>query len=451
MSVTAQSSFPGSPPVVIGDRDRLPQWWLVICLTALMILAQIDKYTLSLLVGPIKADLKLGDAQVSLIIGAAFALANIVASAPAGWLADRISRRGIVQSGVLIWSIMGTMCGGALSFAQLFMARAGVGFGEGLFPPACYSLIRDGVDEQRRGRAFAVFSSANSFGAGLSLIVGGLIIGFAYHSGIASVPWFGAVKPWQLTLMLVGLIGLPISFLAWAFRDPGRPPASSDSDASVRQAWAEAKRNAPLYLPLLGFGVAHACIATGFGVWMPAFVGRRWGLTPQEIGPTLGLMLMVCAPIGLGAVGYIIDRFGRDSLGKCASLSIWLAVILAVAAALLPYAPSLTLYWVCQGGVVLSSTAYLAIASTLVSRTADARSIGKILSIFLLIFGLTGAGLAPLMVGALSDRVFAGADGSLGSALAVLGILFGLLGLVSALLLWRAATRADAAVLRSQS
>jgi MFS family permease len=81
------------------------QWLLVAILTSVSMLAMIDKNLLQLMVDPIKADLGLSDVQISLILGAAFALANLAASLPAGWLADRGNRSLIIGSGVVIWSV----------------------------------------------------------------------------------------------------------------------------------------------------------------------------------------------------------------------------------------------------------------------------------------------------------------------------------------------------------
>src|ERR1700712_5858879 len=69
-------AVPGFPPVT--------QWRLVIALTLIAMLALLDKYALSLLVQPLKADLGLNDTEVGLAVGTAFAIANIAIGIPAG-------------------------------------------------------------------------------------------------------------------------------------------------------------------------------------------------------------------------------------------------------------------------------------------------------------------------------------------------------------------------------
>ena len=203
--------YPGgraAVPAGAGGLSARQQWGLVTTLTVVSMLAMIDKNLIQLMVDPIKADLGLTDVQISLLIGAAFAIANLAASLPAGWLADRTSRRMLIGSGVVIWSIAAAAGGLARSFGGFFAVRAAVGFGEGLIPPACYSLMRDGIDGSRRGRALAVYSMAITAGAGLALVVCGALIAAIVAQGIDRVPLIRAIRPWQLTLMAIGIAGL---------------------------------------------------------------------------------------------------------------------------------------------------------------------------------------------------------------------------------------------------
>src|ERR1700735_483745 len=72
------------------------QWYMVVILTLLYILAFIDRQALVLLVGPIKQDLGMTDTQMSLLLGMSFAAFYAVLGLPAGYLVDRVSRRGIM-------------------------------------------------------------------------------------------------------------------------------------------------------------------------------------------------------------------------------------------------------------------------------------------------------------------------------------------------------------------
>ncbi|MGB1877333.1 MAG: MFS transporter, partial [Rhodospirillaceae bacterium] len=71
-------------------------WTMVILLTLAYILSFVDRFILSLLVEPIKADLELTDTQIGLLLGPAFALFYATMGLPFGWLADKKRRTWIV-------------------------------------------------------------------------------------------------------------------------------------------------------------------------------------------------------------------------------------------------------------------------------------------------------------------------------------------------------------------
>ena len=66
-------------------------WYVVAVLLLAYTLSFIDRMILSLLVGPIRADLGISDLQMSLLMGFAFAVFYSALGIPLGWLADRTS------------------------------------------------------------------------------------------------------------------------------------------------------------------------------------------------------------------------------------------------------------------------------------------------------------------------------------------------------------------------
>jgi hypothetical protein len=72
---------------------------LALLLTACLTVAYMDRAVLNLLAQPIKNDLGLSDTRLSLLQGFAFTISFMVATIPAGWLADRMTD---VQPGLAI-------------------------------------------------------------------------------------------------------------------------------------------------------------------------------------------------------------------------------------------------------------------------------------------------------------------------------------------------------------
>lgn len=130
---------------------------------------------------------------------------------PLGWLADRMSRRLLIALGAGFWCLATAACGLAGSFAQLFVARIGVGIGEAALSPAALSLISDSFPKERRALPIGIYAGAARRGVAQAPIVVttlgmaccGLVLAQAAwaDSAAAALAWYG---PGLLCLTLPG-------------------------------------------------------------------------------------------------------------------------------------------------------------------------------------------------------------------------------------------------------
>uniref|UniRef100_UPI0039835DD4 MFS transporter n=1 Tax=Phenylobacterium sp. TaxID=1871053 RepID=UPI0039835DD4 len=151
-------------------------WYVLILLTAVHVLGYIDRWILSLLIEPIKADLGLNDFQIGLLLGPAFALLFITFGVPFGWLADRVERRRLLAAGIALWCLFTAGSCLAKDFPTLFLMRMGVGIGEAVLAPCAFSLIADFFPAMQRPRAVSIFMTGTFIGAGTAFLIGGPII-----------------------------------------------------------------------------------------------------------------------------------------------------------------------------------------------------------------------------------------------------------------------------------
>lgn len=402
----APVASPGDPYFERAGR----QWWLVIVLMLLMTLGAVDRQIVSLLTNPIKADLGITDTQFSFVYGAAFAFAQIAFTLPAGVLADRLSRRAMIGAGAVVWSFMTMLCGAATGYWQLLGARAGVGFGEAVIGPCATSMLRTSLSPTRRGRGFAVFYMAGMAGSALALILGGMLIGAVTKSGLDTLPLFGAVRPWQVVLILVGVAGLPLSLLMLTVREPLRAVVEAgQGDTSFKDALRHMVAHRAAYLPLLVFQVSATMSTLSFGAWIAPMIGRSYGLSLPQIGMQLGVLMLFLPPIGMFASGCGIDRaMKQGGVAKVTGVAMCILLFYVVTGSGSPLMPVLPAFWLLLATHLLSGGAVSAAGATMLASITPAPIMGKVASIQFFLNGLMAAAVGPVVVALVSDNLFEG-------------------------------------------
>src|SRR5690606_25908444 len=182
----------GSPHIALG------------VLVLVYVLNFVDRQILSILNEEIRRDLGLGDAEMGFLYGTAFAVFYAVFGIPLGRLADAWVRRTLIAASLAVWSTMTALSGLARNFAELAGARIGVGIGEAGASPAAFSMLADLYPPARRATVLALYSSGIYLGAGLSLMIGGQIVGrwdAAWEGGAAPL----GLRGWQVAFFAVGL------------------------------------------------------------------------------------------------------------------------------------------------------------------------------------------------------------------------------------------------------
>ena len=93
-----------------------------------------------------------------------------------GRIGDMFSRKWVLITGLAGFAVSSAIGGAAVSFPMLVTARTLQGaFGALLAPAALGTLTSTFTDPRERGRAFAVYGAVSSGGAGLGLILGGVL------------------------------------------------------------------------------------------------------------------------------------------------------------------------------------------------------------------------------------------------------------------------------------
>lgn len=393
----------------------------------------LDRQIVNILAEPIKRDLDLSDTQLGLLTGLAFAVFYAFLGLPIARYADRQStnRVGLISIALVTWSGMTAMCGVAQNYAQLLLARVGVGVGEAGCSPAAHSLISDIVPAKERPSAMAFYALGIPIGSLLGMVIGGTV---------------ADIVGWRMTFLLVGLPGIVLAVaVSLLLRDPRRTggillasQVSKNAPAvNIKVALLEIVRNRPLML-LVSAATFSSFLSYGKGTWVNSFFARSHGLSTSEIGLWVGLAAGLSGMLGTFLGGWFAVKYGSTNRRHVLTSAV-IGMAIAAPAAFATYFVAdwkLAIFLLMIPGAL--NALYIGPAFSCVQGLVrpELRAVASAILIFCQ--NLIGLGLGPLFFGMLSDfaRPYAGEE-------SVRWVLYGAawLGFIPAFLFWRASLR----------
>jgi MFS transporter, ACS family, D-galactonate transporter len=184
---------------------RARRWWIVGLLFVASLINYLDRFTLSIALPFIGADLHLDPGRKGLLLSAFFwsyALMQI----PSGWCADRFNMRWLYAGTFALWSLAQGLTGFATSLAMLITFRILLGIGESIYLPGGSKIVSVLFAPEDRGLPSGLFD----FGTRIGMVVGGVAIpALLIHVG------------WRHTFMLVGFTAL-LWLAPWLAASPPR-------------------------------------------------------------------------------------------------------------------------------------------------------------------------------------------------------------------------------------
>jgi predicted MFS family arabinose efflux permease len=396
-------NFPSERGDVPRDRQRDPSMdtptiskrqraYTLALLVLVFTSSHVDRQIVAILQEPIKQAFQISDTQLGLLTGVMFALFYATLGMPMAMWADRRNRRNLITFSIATWSAMTALCGAAVQFWQLLIARIGVGVGEAGSNPPSHSIISDLYKPSERGTAMAIFGLGVNLGIMLGYLIGG---------------WVNEWLDWRWAFVVAGVPGLFIALLVrFTMREPPRGyadgilerPAPPPFFEVAKFMWGNATiRHLVAANSLISFA-GYAAIA-----WAPVYFQRVHGFSTGESGTMLAAAVGIGGGIGTFMGGYLADKLAPRNEG-------WRGWVVTVATVVyIPMAymcftaedPVWAMVWfigpAALGGVYIGTGfAILQSASPLEMRSVTA-------AINLFILNIIGLGLGPLTVGIISD------------------------------------------------
>jgi len=408
-------------------KVTLRAWLTLGLLTLLMALAFIDRMIISLLVEPIRADFSISDTQMSLLMGLSFVIFYTAFGIPVAKLADKYSRKLIIIASVFSWSLATVLSGFSKTYSTLFIARVGVGIGEGGFAPASYAFISDMFPRDKLAFATSIYSSGIALGIGFAYIVGGNL--YSYFSKDYT-PYFEVLESfeaWQLTFIAVGLPGFVFTLLLLLIREPARTgtslPANADEQAArivkkglVSFILEKKKALGSLWLAM----AAWAIVDFAFLSWIPTYYFRVRDVQLESAGTNIGIVYIIFATLGLLAgakIAHMLQK--RDHKDAVFKIGLVSAVVLVPLLWLMISLPT-NQSFVAAAMIIMVFSLPWGVAPAALLDISPNHFRAQVTAIYLLIINLTGMTVGPTGVALLSDRFFKD-EMQIGLALVVVG------------------------------
>jgi predicted MFS family arabinose efflux permease len=388
LSTAPAAGFDRAAPAA-APRDR---WYVLAMLTAVYALNIADRFSISTLIEPIRAELRLSDSGTAFLTGGALAVFYVTVGIPLAALADRANRRNILVLALAAWSAMTALCGLAHNRLQLTLARFGVGIGEAGGTPPSTSILADKLPAERRPMALTIFA----LGACLGAWLGSAVAGTAAERG-----------GWRAAFLVLGIPGVVLALILWlTVREPSRGqldaghPPLAPSTLAATLGFIARQRSA---VHLLVGGSVATFWSWGLMWWTPAFLQRSHHLSVGEAGQLLGPMHLIAGTASTLLAGWLMAQRAAADPRYVTRLLGWVTALTTL--------PSLLLYWVVSERAAVALLwifvpavyFYIGPILGLLQNVVPAHMRATTCAILLFFANLANLLLAPQLIGALSD------------------------------------------------
>jgi predicted MFS family arabinose efflux permease len=372
-------------------------------LTIICTFNSVDGAVLSLVLQDIKAEFSVTDAQMGVLTGIAFSIFYATLGIPLARWADRGNRVTILAVCTAFGGAAAALCATATSFIYLLLVRIAVAAGDAGFLPAANSLLADYFPREQRARACAIFFLHRP----LSLFIGFFLAG-----------WINELYGWRVAFAVLGIPGIVLAALAWPILKEPRRRAKGGPDSITPEALPETADSVPTlgqvastlwsnraFRHLLMCFALSSFFGVGIGVWQATFFVRSFGMSTGELGTWFALTSGIGGLIGIYLGGELATRYaaGNERL-QLVAIAIAFCVF-AFIKALVYVSPTLSVAFafvaISQVGALAANGPLLGTIQTLIPDRMRAMSI----ALLFLAANLIGAGLGPVVAGALSDAL----------------------------------------------
>ncbi len=302
---------PTSAPITPASTVPLRQYWprrftlVGLCFLSTFI-CYIDRVNISVAIIPMANEFG-WDQTTRGIVLSSFFYGYLATQVLGGWLADRFGGKIVLGIGVLWWSVFTIITPPAafISLTVLFIARVGMGLGEGVAFPAIANLYARWIPVHERARSVALNTSGIPLGTvGALLLTPAIVVAWGwpmvfYAFGILGFLWYAL---WHFSVTDTPETHPTIHPTEMRFIRDNAPAVPKN----VTIPWGHLLSKAPVWAIIIN----HFCSNWGFYViltWLPTYFNQVLGVDISKVGvytilPWLVMFLMA------NIAGWIADN-----------------------------------------------------------------------------------------------------------------------------------------------
>jgi MFS family permease len=363
-------------------------------LFAINLLNFFDRQLLGALGEPVRHEFHLSDTALG-FLGTIFTIIYAFVGLPLGALSDRWSRNKLIALGTAFWSVLTAATGFAQNYAQIFIARLGVGIGEATCAPAGQSLIGDLFPPHQRAKAMGVFMLGLPAGIFLAYISAGAI---ATKYGWRAAFWFACIPG-----IILAVMALRIPEPVRGALDPGRVVTTVKN--AVKSPFATVL-GLPTMWWIIMSGIFHNFNMYAINSFNTPFLQRFHEMSLLNASYVSSISVGAVGAIGLLGGGWLADKMSAKRRNARLLVSAGAMAIAAPCIFMAINQPkgSITAYIVFMTLGSITMFVYYATVYTAIQDVIEPRLRGTAVAIYFCFMYILGASMGPVGTGALSDH-----------------------------------------------
>ena len=358
----------------------------------------IDRQIVGILAPFIQKDLGLSNTQLGLLIGLAFATFYTTVAIPLAWLADRYNRVNILSIALATWSGFTALTGLATNFAQIAIARMGVGIGEAGGSPPSHSIISDMYSKEERAGALGVYSMGIPLGIMAAYFITAVLMGSSPEE-----------VDWRRIFIFLGLTGIALAIvLRLVVREPVRGAMEFEEKVEIIQPPFVESLKILLKIPAwwaMCFGIAFG----SFAAYATSAFHTKFLIA---LDPTFNIQKLVIILGIINGVAYVggtyfgaklADRWGKKDIRVYGWLPA-VTILLCLPIGILSYwAPSVEMNLVWTSLFLVFIGVYLGPSFAIAQTLAPIKMRAMSTALFFFILNMIALGGGPTFTGWLID------------------------------------------------